>query len=214
MPYAAKAIIEHAYSAGTLEIYLTFRFPMNIKIKPSDTIWLVKLDGTVTAITSSIWNDEYTMLLTITGLGGKPAVVKVKFDGPDSNLETTWHKNWEPWGYSYSSDLSQDNVPSGVILMWHGTIATIPAGWLLCNGSSGTPDLRNKFIVGATQDSSGIAKTNVSGSLTQTGGVKDHVHALYGPPMADITGGANWVTSMQTVQHLPPYYALAFIMKS
>jgi hypothetical protein len=41
---------------------------------------------------------------------------------------------------------------SGMIMMWSGTIATIPSGWLLCNGSSGTPDLRNRFIIGAFSD--------------------------------------------------------------
>jgi hypothetical protein len=63
--------------------------------------------------------------------------------------------------------------PSGGIIMWSGTIATIPSGWLLCNGSSGTPDLRNRFIIGAFSDDSGTAKTTVTGSATQTGGSKD-----------------------------------------
>jgi hypothetical protein len=40
-------------------------------------------------------------------------------------------------------------VPTGGIIMWSGTIATIPAGWALCDGSNGTPDLRNRFIAGA-----------------------------------------------------------------
>lgn len=39
------------------------------------------------------------------------------------------------------------NVPSGGIMMWSGTIASIPAGWALCNGANGTPDLTDKFIV-------------------------------------------------------------------
>jgi microcystin-dependent protein len=37
----------------------------------------------------------------------------------------------------------------GMIMLWSGTIATIPAGWALCNGQNGTPDLRNRFVVGA-----------------------------------------------------------------
>jgi hypothetical protein len=65
--------------------------------------------------------------------------------------------------------------PSGGIIMWSGTIATIPTGWLLCNGSSGTPDLRNRFIIGAFSDDSGTAKTTVTGSATQTGGTKDAI---------------------------------------
>jgi hypothetical protein len=38
---------------------------------------------------------------------------------------------------------------TGMILIWSGTVATIPDGWHLCDGTEGTPDLRNKFIVGA-----------------------------------------------------------------
>jgi microcystin-dependent protein len=40
-------------------------------------------------------------------------------------------------------------IPVGLISMWSGSIASIPAGWALCNGASGTPDLRDRFIVGA-----------------------------------------------------------------
>jgi len=40
-------------------------------------------------------------------------------------------------------------TPAGVIVLWSGSIGSIPAGWVLCNGSNGTPDLRNRFIVGA-----------------------------------------------------------------
>lgn len=40
-------------------------------------------------------------------------------------------------------------TPSGVIVLWSGSIGSIPAGWYLCNGANGTPDLRDKFVVGA-----------------------------------------------------------------
>lgn len=56
--------------------------------------------------------------------------------------------------------------PSGTILFWSGTIANIPTGWVLCNGSNGTPDLRNKFVKGA-------AAGNNPGS---TGGAATHTH--------------------------------------
>lgn len=39
--------------------------------------------------------------------------------------------------------------PSGGIILWSGSVATIPSGWVLCNGSNSTPDLRDRFIVGA-----------------------------------------------------------------
>ena len=40
-------------------------------------------------------------------------------------------------------------IPSGFIGMWSGATDTIPSGWVLCDGNNSTPDLRNKFIVGA-----------------------------------------------------------------
>lgn len=39
--------------------------------------------------------------------------------------------------------------PAGAVVMWSGAVGSIPAGWFLCNGLNSTPDLRNKFIVGA-----------------------------------------------------------------
>ena len=64
---------------------------------------------------------------------------------------------------------------SGMIMMWSGTIATIPTGWVLCNGSNSTPDLRNRFVIGAHSDTAGVAYTTVTGSNTQTGGSKDSI---------------------------------------
>ena len=155
-------------------------------------------------------------------------------------------------------------IPSGLISMWSGTIASIPSGWYLCNGSNGTPDLRNKFIVGADADVTSIAKTTITGVATVTGGTKDavvvshthtatstssvtdpgHIHYSYGA--GAFNGGGNGAALGQegtgyggravqsavtgisvatstsvasagsdgTNQNLPPYYALAFIMKS
>ena len=54
-------------------------------------------------------------------------------------------------------------IPSGVILMWHGLIANIPSGWVLCNGSNGTPDLRGQFTQGAAN---GVEAGATGGSAT------------------------------------------------
>lgn len=42
-----------------------------------------------------------------------------------------------------------DSIPSGIITMWNGASSAIPDGWLLCDGNNNTPDLRDRFIVGA-----------------------------------------------------------------
>lgn len=80
-------------------------------------------------------------------------------------------------------------VPSGTICLWHGSTSNIPAGWYLCNGANGTPDLRNRFVVGAgsayspgktggaTSHSHGnSAKTN--GATLSTGQLAAHNHYL------------------------------------
>lgn len=85
-----------------------------------------------------------------------------------------------------TTEFVRNIIPSGIITMWSGSIAAIPAEWLLCDGTSGTPDLRDRFIIGASADDAGVAKTNITGALTQTGGSKDatlvsHTHTQSNP---------------------------------
>lgn len=59
-------------------------------------------------------------------------------------------------------------IPTGGIIIWSGASAAIPTGWLLCNGTSGTPDLRDRFVVGAGSSyavgATGGANTATTGS--------------------------------------------------
>jgi len=52
----------------------------------------------------------------------------------------------------------------GIICLWGGAIVDIPAGWHLCDGNAGTPDLRDKFVIGAGSSYSpdDTAATNVA----------------------------------------------------
>jgi hypothetical protein len=120
-------------------------------------------------------------------------------------------------------------IPSGLISLWRGTIATIPAGWVLCNGLNGTPDLRNVFIVGANADNAGVSNTEVTGSPTKSGGEYLRTANFYvstGSPTGDVSltaVGASYASSTthyhdvtgatDEFEILPPYYALAYIMK-
>lgn len=69
-----------------------------------------------------------------------------------------------------SSTPDTSPIPAGVIVMWSGLVSAIPAGWALCDGSGGTPDLRHNFVLGAAVD----------GDVGVTGGSKDHQHELAG----------------------------------
>ena len=61
-----------------------------------------------------------------------------------------------------------DSFPSGGIIIWSGAANNLPNGWSLCDGSNGTPDLRNRFVVGA---STGTGDTTYPGlSVNATGG--------------------------------------------
>jgi hypothetical protein len=56
-----------------------------------------------------------------------------------------------------------DSLPAGVIVMWSGTLASIPSGWALCDGQNGTPDLRSVFVRGAA---AGVDPGATGGSAT------------------------------------------------
>ena len=66
-------------------------------------------------------------------------------------------------------------IPVGGIIMWSGN--TVPTGWSLCNGSNGTPDLRNRFIVGSG-DSYNTGATGGDDSYSLTlGQLPEHFHS-------------------------------------
>jgi hypothetical protein len=91
-------------------------------------------------------------------------------------------------------EASDTTIPSGLIVMWGGSTDSIPAGWELCNGSNGTPDLRDKFIRGAPLgENPGTLGGSISHSHTYTEipqhrhaiatSGKSHSHSVYGVPV-------------------------------
>ena len=171
--------------------------------------------------------------------------------------------------FAYIQTLIPMIMPPGAVIMWSGSIANIPTGWYLCDGTNSTPDLRNKFIVGADADNSTVANTGITGSPTQTGGSKDavvvsHTHTatvtdaghshklanagshknnsspymgIEGTVNVDYALGSDNTTTAPTLMssstqttgvtvansttgvsgtnaNLPPYFALAYIMKA
>ena len=49
----------------------------------------------------------------------------------------------------------EQEVPVGTIALWHGDPAWIPSGWQLCDGREGTPDVANRFVLGASEEDAG-----------------------------------------------------------
>ncbi len=60
-------------------------------------------------------------------------------------------------------------IPTGVICMWSGTLASIPSGWALCDGNNGTPNLLDRFVVGVPTNGTNPGATGGSTSKTTTG---------------------------------------------
>lgn len=69
-------------------------------------------------------------------------------------------------------------VPIGSIMIFYGTMANMPPGWQLADGTNGTPDLRGKFIVG-------IGSSEGDGEINSTGGATQHNHSGGGVVTSD-----------------------------
>jgi hypothetical protein len=192
----------------------------------------------LSAVTATITSNAQSVS-TITGaltVSGGTGIGKDVYVGGDVHVG----------GTVYSSNA----FPPGGIILWHGSIASIPTGWYLCDGSNGTPDLRDRFIVGASSDQGSTATTTITGGHTITGGSQDavvvsHTHGITDPghhhsiQITDISDsgngiphrliyGSSGINTDSTVTNitintagvsgtnanLPPYYALAYIMKA
>jgi hypothetical protein len=143
-----------------------------------------------------------------------------------------------------NAPVSAPAIPAGGIIIWSGSTGSVPATWFLCDGTNGTPDLRDRFVIGAgntyaVNATGGSANAVVvSHTHTATSTVTDpgHFHAV---SAANTAGSAAFGTSSGggtlntdskvtgitvattnatagvsgTNANLPPYYALAYIMK-
>ena len=122
-------------------------------------------------------------------------------------------------------------LPSGCVVIWSGEKTKIPDGWALCDGTNGTPDLRNRFVLGAG-GSYTVRATGGSEEVTLTvDQMPSHTHPLQAT--SAVTSGGSMDISIQRVQrvpvdidattksagsskphpNMPPYYALCYIMK-
>lgn len=131
-------------------------------------------------------------------------------------------------------------VPAGGIIMWSGSTASIPSGWAICDGNNGTPDLRNRFVIGAgdsySVDATGGSKDAVV--VSHSHGITDNGHSHdisftntdsgFGRSEESGNGGESGTNSTNSNttgitinnegvsgvdKNLPPYLALAYIMK-
>ena len=126
------------------------------------------------------------------------------------------------------------SIPAGLICMWSGSSSNIPNGWALCNGSNNTPDLRDKFVLGAGNNYTvGVMGDEKEITLT-VAQMPSHNHdyvlnnnkCLTIGGADDSTGGVEWDSRYshdklnilktgggESHNNMPPYYVLCFIMK-
>ena len=123
-------------------------------------------------------------------------------------------------------------IPTGMIMIWSGAANAIPSGFTLCDGNNSTPDLRDRFVVGA-QNSYSVGATGGSNTVTLTvSQIPSHNHSVTFPITAPQGGipsnnvfGCNHSSSGMTRtsssvggggshENRPPYYALCYVMKT
>ncbi|HWQ51080.1 MAG TPA: hypothetical protein VN369_04680 [Terriglobales bacterium] len=101
-------------------------------------------------------------------------------------------------------------VPAGCILLWSGAAASVPTGWALCNGTNGTPNLRDRFVVGA----GGAYAVGAAGGeqavtltvdqipshrhTTTIGSESDHTHPVVAGIGTSSSGSAAWAGNSQS----------------
>lgn len=131
-----------------------------------------------------------------------------------------------------ASTANASSIPSKGIIAWYGAVDNIPEGWALCDGTNGTPDLRDRFILGAGTNHA-VGETGGEETHTLTvAEMPSHKHTgngwsmAYGFTVASGSGarytsggstnsdpGIGLTGGSQPHNNMPPYYALYYIMK-
>ncbi|NTW15233.1 MAG: hypothetical protein HGA38_02560 [Candidatus Moranbacteria bacterium] len=175
-------------------------------------------EARMTSCSDADWRTRVTTVRSEVGSGGSLGMAEVAVAAPN-------------------------DVSAGMIIMWSGSASDIPDGWALCDGSNGTPDLRNRFVVGSggsygqgstggSADSS-ISTANmpshqhyVANSDSHVGGLSSSNYVCansdHGNGGSYYLGGTGTVANVglsspvgngQAFSNMPPYLALAYIMK-
>lgn len=120
----------------------------------------------------------------------------------------------------YGSDGDFAVIP-GMIVLWSGSLGSLPADWVLCDGAGSTPDMRDYFIEIAPEGGEGVSSGD--NTLTVNGSTSSHAHNHRGSGSLQglrtfaalhSDNGTHNHTISATRDWVPPYYALAAIMYS
>jgi len=80
-------------------------------------------------------------------------------------------------------------IPAGMISIWYGSIGSVPTGWYLYDGANGTPDLRDRFIIGAGSTYAVAATGGATTVTLTTSNMPTHTHTVTDPTHFHAQGG-------------------------
>lgn len=95
----------------------------------------------------------------------------VKMNNAFKKVLTVNEKKGEQWSEVW---LPNAPIPAGTIVVWSGTAEEIPSGWLLCDGTNGTPNLIDRFVMGGEVP----GETNNGAHTHSLASSGDHAHTL------------------------------------
>jgi hypothetical protein len=198
---------------------------------------------TAKIIRGSEFDTEFNSL--VTAVASKANTLSPVLTGtPVAPTATTTTNTTQLATTAYVTTAVAASFPTGGIIIWSGAESAIPSGWILCNGSGGSPDLRDRFVVGAgttyAVDATGGSANAVAVNHSHTSSVTDPGH-LHGIDFQAVAAGASYGSSTSgssagtqtdsattgisitvnpltgedgTNKNLPPYFALCYIYKT
>lgn len=123
--------------------------------------------------------------------------VAMKADGGNSDTVDYYHADNNKAGTlaiieKTTGKLPQSIIPvmftKGMIIMWYGSSNSVPSGWAICDGKNGTPNLTDRFIVGAGRSYSLGALGGINTVTLNTNQMPSHTHVISGNGSGDVIG--------------------------
>lgn len=149
------------------------------------------------------------------------------------NISSVYNKdNLQITNINATGKITADNIITNTLnpTSWKGMIVafsgdTPPEGWIFCDGKNGTPDLRDKFVLGKSDSSkigdTGGEKTHMLTVDEMPAHTHDTIESDYNRHCGDSSGCAGGAAQRQSTStgggkphnNMPPYFVLAYIMK-
>lgn len=200
---------------------------------------------------SFVWNDHSVTNDSLVSTADNQFLIRAQggvgigLNNPSSPLTVNGAIESKAGGFKFpdgsvqaSAASGSSGLPVGTIVMWSGSITSIPQGWALCAGDNGTPNLLDRFVVGVSQGedpgaiggnsthdhsmngtfTTGPSVANPNPPAGTDGYITSVTDQQSGSPSITVSAPAHLhhvtlIASTGSQFHLPPFFKLAFIMK-